>query len=104
MRSARQRKLKSELSDLGAASVRFLYALPFALVWLALVAYFPGSTLPTVNSDFAPWSVSRLRGVDLLVHGVHPDARGLCPRSGANRTDLYLSGLRILFPGESQSD
>ena len=39
LRSALQRQLKSELSDLGAASVRFLYALPFALVWLALVTY-----------------------------------------------------------------
>ena len=42
LRSALQRQLKSELSDLGAASVRFLYALPFALTWLALVTFLFG--------------------------------------------------------------
>lgn len=57
LRSALQRQLKSELSDLGAASVRFLYALPFALVWLAFVTYLPGSSLPAVNSDFAAWVI-----------------------------------------------
>ena len=57
LRSALQRQLKSELTDLGAASVRFLYALPFALVWLAVVSSLPGSSLPVVNSEFATWVI-----------------------------------------------
>lgn len=58
LRSALQRQLKSELSDLGAASVRFLYALPFALIWLALVTLLSEASLPAVNSDFAGWVIS----------------------------------------------
>ena len=58
LRSALQRQLKSELSDLGAASVRFLYALPFALTWLALVTFLSEASLPAVNSDFAGWVIS----------------------------------------------
>ena len=57
LRSALQRQLKSELSDLGAASVRFLYALPFALTWLALVTFLSEASLPAVNSDFAGWII-----------------------------------------------
>ncbi len=57
LRSALQRQLKSELSDLGAASVRFLYALPFALTWLALVTFASEASLPAVNSDFAGWVI-----------------------------------------------
>ena len=57
LRSALQRQLKSELSDLGAASVRFLYALPFALTWLALVTFLLEASLPAVNSDFAGWVI-----------------------------------------------
>ena len=57
LRSALQRQLKSELSDLGAASVRFLYALPFALTWFALVTFVSEASLPAVNSDFAGWVI-----------------------------------------------
>ena len=57
LRSALQRQLKSELSDLGGASVRFLYALPFALTWLALVTFLSEASLPAVNSDFAGWVI-----------------------------------------------
>ncbi|MFL2551231.1 MAG: EamA family transporter [Arenicellales bacterium] len=57
LRSAVQRHLKSELTDLGAASVRFLYALPFALVWLAIISSLPESSLPAVSSTFAIWVI-----------------------------------------------
>ena len=57
LRSALQRQLKSELSDLGAASVRFLYALPFALMWLALITFLSEASLPAVNSDFTGWVI-----------------------------------------------
>ena len=57
LRSALQRQLKSELSDMGAASVRFLYALPFALMWLALITFLSGGSLPAVNSAFTGWVI-----------------------------------------------
>lgn len=58
LRSAVQRHLKSELSDMGAASVRFLYACPFALVWLAVLILGYGLDLPTANLAFAGWVIS----------------------------------------------
>lgn len=58
LRSAVQRHLKSELSDMGAASVRFLYACPFALVWLAVLILGYGLDLPTANPAFAGWVIS----------------------------------------------
>ncbi|HCK76689.1 MAG TPA: hypothetical protein DHW07_06045 [Gammaproteobacteria bacterium] len=57
LRSAVQRHLKSTLTDMGAASVRFVYALPFALVWLAAVNSFSEFSLPAVNSAFAVWVI-----------------------------------------------
>ena len=37
--------------------MRFLYALPFALTWLALVTFLSEASLPAVNSDFAGWII-----------------------------------------------
>ena len=37
LRNAAQRRLVADVGTLGATLVRFLYGLPFALVWLAVV-------------------------------------------------------------------
>jgi len=58
LRSAVQRHLKSELTDLGAASVRFLYALPFSFLWLALLVVGFEMSTPAVNPAFVGWVVS----------------------------------------------
>lgn len=71
MRSAIQRHLKSELTDLGAASVRFLYALPFALIWLAALTWVGSFSLPSIHSEFLLWvlggSVSQIIFTVLLM-------------------------------------
>ena len=38
VRNAAQRHLTKELGTLGATLVRFLYGLPFAVLWLAILA------------------------------------------------------------------
>ena len=56
-RNAAQRHLTASLGTLGSTLVRFLYGLPFALLWLAgvcLVGEFP---LPAPNAAFAGWVV-----------------------------------------------
>ena len=58
LRSAVQRHLKSELSDMGAASVRFLYACPFALAWLVLLTLGFGVELPKPNFAFVTWIIT----------------------------------------------
>jgi len=52
IRSAMQKHLQGRLSTLGAAYVRFLYALPLALLYFVLVLYFTGHSMPPVNAQF----------------------------------------------------
>src|ERR671933_593632 len=55
MRNAAQRHLTPVLGTLGATLVRFLYGLPFALAWLAIVVSVGGYALPPVNVTFGWW-------------------------------------------------
>lgn len=57
IRNAAQRSLTAELGTLGATLVRFLYGLPFALLWLALVLHLTGSGLPSANLPFLAWTL-----------------------------------------------
>ena len=43
---------------MGAASVRFLYACPFALAWLALLTLGFGLNLPTPSAAFLIWIIT----------------------------------------------
>jgi drug/metabolite transporter (DMT)-like permease len=54
LRNAAQRHLTKELGTLGATLVRFLYGLPFAVAWLAVVAA-AGSPVPGPNGGFLVW-------------------------------------------------
>jgi len=51
-RSALQKHLTGRLSTLGAAYVRFLYALPFAILYVAALDLIGGKTLPAPNGLF----------------------------------------------------
>lgn len=55
LRNAAQRHLTKELGTSGATLVRFLYGLPFALLWLAFLAVGGGLALPSPNLAFALW-------------------------------------------------
>jgi drug/metabolite transporter (DMT)-like permease len=57
LRNAAQRHLTEALGTLGATLVRFLYGLPFALIWLLAVQLVTGAPLPAVNLEFAGWIV-----------------------------------------------
>ena len=56
-RSALQKHLKGRLTSLGAAYVRFLYAWPFALIYLAVLYWGFGWALPTFHLTFLGWSI-----------------------------------------------
>lgn len=51
-RSALQKHLKDRLSTLGATYVRFLYALPFAILYVAALNMIGGMSLPAPNGVF----------------------------------------------------
>lgn len=55
LRNAAQRGLVAELGTLGATWVRFLYGLPFALLWLGGVTLVQGVSLPAPNWIFFFW-------------------------------------------------
>ncbi|MCH6565649.1 MAG: DMT family transporter [Proteobacteria bacterium] len=52
IRSALQKHLSGKLSTLGAAYVRFLYALPIALIYLSGLAAYTQAPLPDTNPQF----------------------------------------------------
>ena len=52
LRSAMQKHLKGKLSTLGAAYVRFVYALPIAILYFFAVIYFEQERLPGFSADF----------------------------------------------------
>jgi drug/metabolite transporter (DMT)-like permease len=56
LRNAAQRHLAAELGTLGATLVRFLYGLPFAALWLALVARFGDYAMPEAGGGFVFWA------------------------------------------------
>ncbi len=52
IRSALQKHLSRELSTLGAAYVRFIYALPVALVYFLGLKFYTGHPLPVFDATF----------------------------------------------------
>lgn len=52
LRSAMQKHLQGKLSTLGAAYVRFVYALPVAALYFYGVIYFTGQPLPQLHQQF----------------------------------------------------
>lgn len=59
LRNAAQRSLTGDLGALGATLVRFLYGLPFAIVWLvvAWVGFAGRGAWPPINPPFLVWTV-----------------------------------------------
>src|SRR5208282_3403296 len=56
-RNAAQRHLTKELGTLGATLVRFLYGLPFALLWLLVLSRGLGLALPAPTWSSLGWTV-----------------------------------------------
>jgi drug/metabolite transporter (DMT)-like permease len=65
LRNAAQRHLTADLGTLGATLVRFLYGLPFALGWLAIVQVAGRVIVPSPNAWFVFWVVTS--GVSQIV-------------------------------------
>jgi drug/metabolite transporter (DMT)-like permease len=71
LRNAAQRQLTRELGTIGATSVRFIYGLPFAIVWLLATKLFTGAEWPALPGAFWCWvivaAVAQITGTALLV-------------------------------------
>jgi drug/metabolite transporter (DMT)-like permease len=71
LRNATQRGLTARLGTLGATLVRFLYGLPFALLWFWIVLQFTGESPPRPGPGFAAWvalgALSQIAATALLL-------------------------------------
>ncbi|KVE26659.1 hypothetical protein WS67_13680 [Burkholderia singularis] len=70
VRNAAQRSLTEQAGTLPATLVRFLYGLPFSLLWVLLLSRM-GGTLPAVTAAWAGWltlgALAQLGGTALLL-------------------------------------
>lgn len=57
VRNAAQRSLISQAGTLGATLARFLYGLPFALLWVAAAQTMAGGGMPNFHGSYGVWVV-----------------------------------------------
>jgi drug/metabolite transporter (DMT)-like permease len=57
LRNAQQKELTTSLGTVGATHVRFLFGLPFGLLFLAIVRTVTGLPLPELNVGMLAWTV-----------------------------------------------
>jgi drug/metabolite transporter (DMT)-like permease len=71
LRNATQRELTASLGTAGATHVRFLFGLPFALVFLAIVLVASGHVLPRPSAIYWPWilqgSIAQIAATALML-------------------------------------
>lgn len=72
IRSVLQKHLKGALSTTGATFVRFGFGVPFALCYIAILAWIAGYPVPSLNAGFAVWVVvgalAQITAQALLIH------------------------------------
>jgi drug/metabolite transporter (DMT)-like permease len=76
LRNAAQRHLTGDLGALGATLVRFLYGLPFALIWLGIawVGFAKSGVWPAITAAFLVWTtvaaLSQIAATALLLRNM----------------------------------
>lgn len=71
VRNATQRELTASLGTAGATHVRFLFGLPFALLFLVIVLLASGVALPRPSAGYWPWilqgSIAQIAATALML-------------------------------------
>ncbi|HZO45453.1 MAG TPA: DMT family transporter [Xanthobacteraceae bacterium] len=71
VRNATQRELTTTIGTAGATHVRFLFGLPFALVFLIIVMVVSGAALPSPPAIYWPWilqgSIAQIAATALML-------------------------------------
>jgi drug/metabolite transporter (DMT)-like permease len=106
LRNAAQRGLVGAAGTLGATLVRFLFGLPFALVYLAVVLVVAGEGVPDVNWAFAAWvfeaGVSQIAATALLLRVM--EARNFAIGVAYSKTELVqVAVFGAVFLGDPTS-
>jgi len=71
VRTAGQKKLSSEVSNLMTTMTRFIFGLPFAILYLILLIQFFSWQIPSLNAEFIFFS--RYSTDDLQTRPIEPD-------------------------------
>jgi drug/metabolite transporter (DMT)-like permease len=100
-RNAMQRGLTDSLGTLGATQVRFLYGLPFALLFLGALVLLSHSAVPTANARFlaftAAGGVAQIGATALLLAAMHRGSFSVATAlSRTEAVQIALFGLFIL--------
>ncbi len=100
-RNAMQSSLTAAIGTLGATQVRFLYGLPFALVFLVLVTAVSGEAAPTPTAQFVAITVgaavAQIGGTAFLLAAMH--ARSFSVATAFSKTEavqVAVFGLALL--------
>jgi drug/metabolite transporter (DMT)-like permease len=100
-RNAMQSSLTATIGTLGATQVRFLYGLPFALVFLAVVTTAAGEGVPPVSAAFLQITVgaaiAQIFGTAFLLAAMH--ARSFSVATALSKTEavqVALFGVALL--------
>lgn len=106
VRNAAQRHLTAELGTLGATLVRFLYGLPFAVLWLLVVQAWTGAAVPGPGLSFALWvlvgAVSQIAATALLLRTMQ--ARNFALGVAYSKTEvLQVAVFGLVFLGDRVS-
>ena len=102
-RNAMQSSLTATLGTLGATQVRFLYGLPFAVVFLALAAAIAGTDIPAPTGRFfaftAGAAIAQIAGTALLLAAMQ--ARSFSVATAFNKTEaVQVAIFGVVLLGE----
>jgi drug/metabolite transporter (DMT)-like permease len=107
-RNLMQRNLSGTLGLVGATSARFVYGLPFAVLFLAVIAAFGGEPFPAVNARMLVQAllggIFQIIGTALML--IAMQSRNFAVVTAFTRTDMVqaaLFGLVLLGDGLSVS-
>jgi len=103
LRSVAQKHLKSVMGTLGATFVRFGFGVPFALLFVAILHFGAGYSMPALNSAFFLWAVvggvGQIAATFLLVHLF--SFRNFAVGTAYSRTEPAQAALfALIFLGE----
>jgi drug/metabolite transporter (DMT)-like permease len=106
VRTAGQKKLSNDVSNLMTTMTRFIFGLPFASLYLIFLIRFFSWQLPSLNTEFiffsAIASISQISGTILLIHMF--SFRNFTIGTAYARTEAFLTAvLGALFFSESIS-
>jgi drug/metabolite transporter (DMT)-like permease len=95
VRTAGQKRLSEDVSNLMATLTRFLFGLPFALAYLGVLMTFYGWSPPTIDAEFITFTfvaaVSQIIGTVLLIHMF--SFRNFTVGTAYARTEAFLTAV-----------